>query len=245
MTQPFEERKICGFHYTHIYLHSLSLSFSWYWFITDAFIPICIFILYIGIATTSIRSYGNEKGRLEGPYTIGARADSYYEYLLKLWIQTGKTNDEYKNRYVEAINAVLNRMLAITDDGLFYIAELHGYHVRTSMEHLACFFPGMLALGWHHGLGRRIDGIAPVKFRSNPSSTRKTPTSSPEDLLEEYDEVNDDDVRGSFLKQYSHFINILVTMEVKSTNFMRRTLIQPWWCTDQSIITSSCCLLSL
>lgn len=26
--------------------------------------------------------------------TLGARGDSYYEYLLKEWIQTGKTNQE-------------------------------------------------------------------------------------------------------------------------------------------------------
>ena len=27
------------------------------------------------------------------PITLGARGDSYYEYLLKQWIQTGKTID--------------------------------------------------------------------------------------------------------------------------------------------------------
>ena len=25
--------------------------------------------------------------------TLGARGDSYYEYLLKMWLQSGKTND--------------------------------------------------------------------------------------------------------------------------------------------------------
>lgn len=29
----------------------------------------------------------------KGVYTLGARADSYYEYLLKQWIQGGKTED--------------------------------------------------------------------------------------------------------------------------------------------------------
>ena len=27
--------------------------------------------------------------------TLGARADSYYEYLAKQWIQTGKKNDRF------------------------------------------------------------------------------------------------------------------------------------------------------
>lgn len=30
----------------------------------------------------------------KGTFTLGARADSYYEYLLKQWIQGGKTEDE-------------------------------------------------------------------------------------------------------------------------------------------------------
>lgn len=30
----------------------------------------------------------------QGIYTLGARADSYYEYLLKQWIQGGKKENE-------------------------------------------------------------------------------------------------------------------------------------------------------
>ena len=30
----------------------------------------------------------------KGAFTLGARADSYYEYLLKQWIQGGKTENE-------------------------------------------------------------------------------------------------------------------------------------------------------
>ncbi|QQP56564.1 alpha-1_2-Mannosidase, partial [Caligus rogercresseyi] len=36
--------------------------------------------------------------------TLGARGDSYYEYLLKQWIQTGKTHDFLKADYMEAID---------------------------------------------------------------------------------------------------------------------------------------------
>jgi hypothetical protein len=34
--------------------------------------------------------------RSGGMLTLGARVDSYYEYLLKQWIQTGKTDDVLK-----------------------------------------------------------------------------------------------------------------------------------------------------
>ena len=34
--------------------------------------------------------------RSGGMLTLGARVDSYYEYLLKQWIQTGKQDDMLK-----------------------------------------------------------------------------------------------------------------------------------------------------
>ena len=37
-----------------------------------------------------------ETGQLRpGTLTLGARADSYYEYLLKQWLQSGKKEKEY------------------------------------------------------------------------------------------------------------------------------------------------------
>ena len=34
-------------------------------------------------------------GRLTGrPYTVGAMVDSYYEYLLKQWLQSGKSEEQ-------------------------------------------------------------------------------------------------------------------------------------------------------
>ncbi len=35
----------------------------------------------------------NGRFRSASTITLGARADSYYEYLLKGWLQTGKTNN--------------------------------------------------------------------------------------------------------------------------------------------------------
>lgn len=35
-------------------------------------------------------------GRFQStPYSVGAGIDSYYEYLLKQWIQSGKTENKY------------------------------------------------------------------------------------------------------------------------------------------------------
>ncbi|PKK18029.1 mannosidase, alpha, class 1B, member 1 [Columba livia] len=69
-----------------------------------------------------------------GVYTLGARADSYYEYLLKQWIQGGKKeNDPFGN---------------LTENHT--ISSI--YPVSDVSDHLVCFLPGTLALGAHNGL---------------------------------------------------------------------------------------------
>lgn len=43
--------------------------------------------------------------------SLGARGDSYYEYLLKQWLQTGKkTNDYLIEDYMEAIAGVIKHL---------------------------------------------------------------------------------------------------------------------------------------
>ncbi len=39
----------------------------------------------------------------------GAHGDSYYEYLLKQWIMTGKTDDVMLQRYKRAMHGVRKR----------------------------------------------------------------------------------------------------------------------------------------
>ncbi len=46
------------------------------------------------------------KYRTQSTITLGARGDSYYEYLLKQWIQTGKTQNYLKDDFVQAISGV-------------------------------------------------------------------------------------------------------------------------------------------
>jgi hypothetical protein len=43
------------------------------------------------------------KFRSSATITLGARGDSYYEYLLKQWIQTGKTQDYLKDDFLNAV----------------------------------------------------------------------------------------------------------------------------------------------
>jgi len=85
--------------------------------------------------------------------TLGARADSLYEYLLKQWILSGRTDQRMRQMYdtsVEAIHARLVRRGGPDRCGnCTYLAR---WNHRTGeytdlMDHLACFAPGMLILG--------------------------------------------------------------------------------------------------
>ncbi|KAE9535087.1 hypothetical protein AGLY_008379 [Aphis glycines] len=86
---------------------------------------------------------------------IGARGDSYYEYLLKQWIQTGKSIDFLKDDYLEAIDGIITQLVRTSPKrNLTYIGELkagsRNFHPK--MDHLVCYLPGTLALGVHYGM---------------------------------------------------------------------------------------------
>ncbi|XP_037706815.1 endoplasmic reticulum mannosyl-oligosaccharide 1,2-alpha-mannosidase isoform X2 [Choloepus didactylus] len=88
-----------------------------------------------------------------GVFTLGARADSYYEYLLKQWIQGGKTETQLLEDYMEAVKGIRTHLLQQSEPSkLTFVGELAHGQFRPKMDHLVCFLPGTLALGVHHGL---------------------------------------------------------------------------------------------
>nr|XP_061836739.1 endoplasmic reticulum mannosyl-oligosaccharide 1,2-alpha-mannosidase-like [Nerophis lumbriciformis]XP_061836740.1 endoplasmic reticulum mannosyl-oligosaccharide 1,2-alpha-mannosidase-like [Nerophis lumbriciformis] len=88
-----------------------------------------------------------------GIYTLGARADSYYEYLLKQWIQGGRMEDALLEDYIEAINGVKKHLVRQTaHHKLTFVGELSHNRFSPKMDHLVCFLPGTLALGAHYDL---------------------------------------------------------------------------------------------
>ncbi|TWW66735.1 Endoplasmic reticulum mannosyl-oligosaccharide 1,2-alpha-mannosidase [Takifugu flavidus] len=89
----------------------------------------------------------------KGVFTLGARADSYYEYLLKQWIQGGKTEDTLLEDYLQAIDGVKKHLVRQTGPNrLTFVGELSHNRFNPKMDHLVCFLPGTLALGAHNGL---------------------------------------------------------------------------------------------
>lgn len=79
---------------------------------TEGLVPI-----FINANTGHFRSYST--------ITLGARGDSYYEYLLKQWIQTGQTIDYLRDDFIEAISGVMKHLTRRTAQNKYlFVGEL-------------------------------------------------------------------------------------------------------------------------
>ncbi|XP_022245459.1 endoplasmic reticulum mannosyl-oligosaccharide 1,2-alpha-mannosidase-like isoform X2 [Limulus polyphemus] len=94
------------------------------------------------------------KFRTRSTITLGARADTYYEYLLKQWIQTGRNITWLKEDYMEAIEGVMKNLVRKSKPNqLVFVGELlNGKKYSPKMDHLVCFLSGTLVLGYHYGM---------------------------------------------------------------------------------------------
>uniref|UniRef100_G1U019 alpha-1,2-Mannosidase n=1 Tax=Oryctolagus cuniculus TaxID=9986 RepID=G1U019_RABIT len=79
--------------------------------------------------------------------SVGGLGDSFYEYLIKSWFMSAKTDLEAKTMYYKALEAIETNLLKVSPGGLTYIAEWKEGTVINKMNHLACFAGGMIALG--------------------------------------------------------------------------------------------------
>ncbi|KAF9431294.1 mannosyl-oligosaccharide alpha-1,2-mannosidase [Podila epigama] len=95
---------------------------------------------------------------------LGSRGDSYYEYLVKQYLQTGKTEQVYRDMYDDAMAGVKKHLLGRTmAKNLLYVGEISKTSpeiLSPKMDHLVCFLGGTMALA-------STDGHA-ITSRSNP-----------------------------------------------------------------------------
>ncbi|XP_019442660.1 PREDICTED: mannosyl-oligosaccharide 1,2-alpha-mannosidase MNS1-like [Lupinus angustifolius] len=84
-----------------------------------------------------------------GTITFGAMGDSFYEYLLKAWIQGNKTEAVkfYREMWETSMKGLESLIKKSTPSSFTYIAEKLGNELYAKMDELACFVPGMVALG--------------------------------------------------------------------------------------------------
>ncbi len=93
---------------------------------TDGLVPI-----FINANTGNFRMFST--------ISLGARGDSYYEYLLKQWLQTGKKQDDYLiEDYQEAIAGVIKHLRRKTPkEHHVYVGELYNNKdFKPKMDHL-------------------------------------------------------------------------------------------------------------
>ncbi|CAL5867683.1 uncharacterized protein PFLUO_LOCUS1902 [Penicillium psychrofluorescens] len=93
-----------------------------------------------------------DSGKFKGnEIRLGSRGDSYYEYLIKQYLQTSEQEPVYKEMWDESLQGIRKHLLAFTQKArLMMVAELPsgiGGNLHPKMDHLVCFLPGTIALG--------------------------------------------------------------------------------------------------
>ncbi|XP_012454980.1 mannosyl-oligosaccharide 1,2-alpha-mannosidase MNS1 isoform X1 [Gossypium raimondii] len=88
-------------------------------------------------------------GTAYGTITFGAMGDSFYEYLLKAWIQGNKTSSvkPYRDMWETSMKGLVSLIRRSSPSSFAYICEKTRETLTDKMDELACFAPGMLALG--------------------------------------------------------------------------------------------------
>jgi len=97
--------------------------------------------------------------------TLGARADSLYEYLLKQWLFSSKTDARVRSMYAESVRSIMKHLVkygGLRCNNCSYIGSWNFYTkaYTNSMDHLVCFVPGMLALGVQQGVLEEVEHMA-------------------------------------------------------------------------------------
>ncbi|KAL0957118.1 hypothetical protein HGRIS_003211 [Hohenbuehelia grisea] len=83
-------------------------------------------------------------------YSVGAAADSGYEYFLKQYLLSGKTEVKARDQYIKSANGIINNLVYISPTRkLLYVTDTINGNPTHTLEHLSCFLPGLLALGVH------------------------------------------------------------------------------------------------
>ncbi|KAK3395910.1 mannosyl-oligosaccharide 1,2-alpha-mannosidase, partial [Sordaria brevicollis] len=90
---------------------------------------------------------------------LGSRGDSYYEYLIKQFLQTKKAEPIYQEMWNDALQGIRKHLVTYTENSGFTIVGERpsglDNHLSPKMDHLVCFLPGTIALAATEGLSER------------------------------------------------------------------------------------------
>ncbi|KAI0688251.1 glycoside hydrolase family 47 protein [Cytidiella melzeri] len=83
-------------------------------------------------------------------FSVGAQADSAYEYFLKQWLLTGKSEPRFLDMYLRSADAIIENMLYVSPSRrLLYVTDIFRPSLQPvhDFQHLSCFLSGLFALG--------------------------------------------------------------------------------------------------
>lgn len=80
--------------------------------------------------------------------SAGAFADSYFEYLLKGYLQSGKKRTRLLNEWKKAMQEMKTSLIHKSTGGYTFLSDSSGD--QNKMQQLSCFMGGLLALGAHY-----------------------------------------------------------------------------------------------
>lgn len=109
---------------------------------TDGLVPIFIYA---------------DKGTFRGQnIRLGSRGDSYYEYLIKQYLQTQSQESIYQSLWNESLAGVKKHLLTYSYPSNFTILAERptglDKDLSPKMDHLVCFMPGTIALATTNGM---------------------------------------------------------------------------------------------
>lgn len=84
--------------------------------------------------------------------TLGAPADSYFEYLVKVWVQGGRREIAYWHLFASVVDSMVQVAMYTSRHGDMIVRELlpgrdGGLQYSHKMDHFSCYIPGMIVLG--------------------------------------------------------------------------------------------------
>lgn len=87
---------------------------------------------------------------------LGSRGDSYYEYLIKQYLQTSQEESVYQAMWNESMAGVKKHLLTYSSPNNFTVLAERpnglSRNLEPKMDHLVCFMPGTIALATTGGL---------------------------------------------------------------------------------------------
>ncbi|KAL1643540.1 mannosyl-oligosaccharide alpha-1,2-mannosidase [Diplodia intermedia] len=97
-----------------------------------------------------------DRGTFQGSnIRLGSRGDSYYEYLIKQYLQTSKQEPIYKEMWDETVYGMRKHLITYSSSAnLTVLGERPGGldgNLSPKIDHLVCFLPGTIALGATEG----------------------------------------------------------------------------------------------